>query len=288
MFANRRTQRTKPRKEMRSRKCVGGVGSVGAGSSSDGSDGGGMMDGTEDDDEDVVTKGLESRVRRLARWMRPRAKFKFRNRVFQWELLRLFRLANVDAAGPVKMKLGGLSLSELSTRLDKPVDKTTELAALLHMMSDLQSLTASFKTSIDEDKAILQALTEGDETIRADAFRRHVLPMRLLSAVAYRLQRKELVQFQIEWCQRLYRSLKGDTDALQQLQLEASDAQRAAVEAAASSEEPTSASGGSLWKTHYVTQAQAELRDWVAAVSEAHFDTETDIQDHQIHDRPDE
>ena len=68
------------------------------------------------------------------------------------------------------------------------------------MMSDLQSLTASFKTSIDEDKAILQALTEGDETIRADAFRRHVLPMRLLSAVAYRLQRKELVQFQIEWC----------------------------------------------------------------------------------------
>ena len=95
MFANRRTQRTKPRKEMRSRKCVGGVGSVGAGSSSDGSDGGGMMDGTEDDDEDVVTKGLESRVRRLARWMRPRAKFKFRNRVFQWELLRLFRLVRV-------------------------------------------------------------------------------------------------------------------------------------------------------------------------------------------------
>ena len=60
----------------------------------DGGDGG-MMDGTEDDDDDVIAKALSTRLRRLARFVRPRARFKLRLKLFQWELLRLYRLVRV-------------------------------------------------------------------------------------------------------------------------------------------------------------------------------------------------
>lgn len=54
-----------------------------------------MMDGTEDDDDDMLTAALASRLRRLVKLMRPRAKLILRNGLFQWDLLRPYRLVSV-------------------------------------------------------------------------------------------------------------------------------------------------------------------------------------------------
>ena len=57
-------------------------------------DGDAMMDGTEDDDPDVIAKALDMRIRRLAKFLGARAKFTFRDELFKWELLRLYRMVS--------------------------------------------------------------------------------------------------------------------------------------------------------------------------------------------------
>ena len=60
-----------------------------------------MMDGTEDDEPDAKRRMLQTRLKRLARFMRPRTKFEIRDAVFQWQLLRLYRLVRACACSAV-------------------------------------------------------------------------------------------------------------------------------------------------------------------------------------------
>ena len=74
--------------------------------------------------------------------------------------------------------------------------QATEVAALQQMSQDLASLVAAYPTTIAEDEALLARLAQHPPA--AVEQQADIMPSRLQSAVVYRLQRKRLVQFQID------------------------------------------------------------------------------------------